>query len=56
MGNVTSLEGKETELVQKVEQYQLDIVGLASTHNMGFGLLEWGWTLFFSRVAQGERC
>jgi len=55
--NVTSLAGKEPELVQEVERYQLDIVGLTSTHNMGSGtkLLEKGWTLSFSGVAQGER-
>uniref|UniRef100_A0A8C2XE13 Homeobox domain-containing protein n=1 Tax=Cyclopterus lumpus TaxID=8103 RepID=A0A8C2XE13_CYCLU len=55
--NVTSLAGKEPELVQEVERYQLDIVGLTSTHSMGSGtkLLEKGWTLSFSGVAQGER-
>jgi len=49
--------GKEPELVREVEQYQLDIVGLTSTHSAGSGtkLLEKGWTLFFSGVAQGER-
>jgi len=48
----------ETKLVQEVERYQLDIVGLTSTHSAGFGtkLLKKGWTLFFSGVAQGERC
>jgi len=42
--------------VREVEQYQLDIVGLTSTHNAGSGtkLLEKGWTLFFSGVAHGE--
>jgi len=41
-----------------VERYQLDRVGLTSTHSAGSGtkLLEKGWTLFFSGVAQGERC
>ena len=55
--NVTSLAGKEPELVQEVERYQLDIVGLTSTHSKGSGtkLLEKGWTLSFSGVAQGER-
>jgi len=40
-----------------VERYQLDIVGLTSTRSTGSGtkLLEKGWTLFFSGVAQGER-
>jgi len=53
--NVTSLVGKEPELVREVEQYQLDMVGLTSMHSTGSGtkLLERGWTLSFSRVAQG---
>jgi len=43
--------------VWEVEQYQLDIVGLTSTHSAGSGtkLLEMGWTLFFSGVSQAER-
>ncbi|KAK3534950.1 hypothetical protein QTP70_002031 [Hemibagrus guttatus] len=35
--NVTSLGGKEPELVREVEQYRLEIVGLASTHSLGSG-------------------
>ncbi|KAK3530884.1 hypothetical protein QTP70_004399 [Hemibagrus guttatus] len=56
--NVTSLGGKEPELVREVERYQLEIVGLASTHSLGSGtqLLERGWSLFFSGVTHGERC
>ena len=52
--NVTSLAGKEPELVREVERYQLDMVGLTSTHSTGSGtkLLERGWTLHFSGVAQ----
>ncbi|KAK3536228.1 hypothetical protein QTP86_000137 [Hemibagrus guttatus] len=55
--NVTSLGGKEPELVREVERYWLEIVGLASTHSLGSGtqLLERGWTLFFSVVPHGER-
>ena len=55
--NVTSLGGKEPELVQEVEWYWLEIVGLASTHSLGSGteLLERGLTLFYSGVACGER-
>ncbi|KAK3552129.1 hypothetical protein QTP86_001507 [Hemibagrus guttatus] len=55
--NVTSLGGKEPELVREVEPYWLEIVGLASTHSLGSGtqLLERGWTLFFSGVPHGER-
>ncbi|KAK3547070.1 hypothetical protein QTP86_009563 [Hemibagrus guttatus] len=55
--NVTSLGGKEPELVREVERYRLDIVGLASTHSLGSGtqLLERGWTLFVSGVPHGER-
>uniref|UniRef100_A0A672J0X3 Endonuclease/exonuclease/phosphatase domain-containing protein n=1 Tax=Salarias fasciatus TaxID=181472 RepID=A0A672J0X3_SALFA len=55
--NVTSLAGKEPELVREVERYRLDIVGLTSTHSLGSGTqpLEKGWTLHFSGVARGER-
>ncbi|KAI3376614.1 hypothetical protein L3Q82_017048, partial [Scortum barcoo] len=54
--NVTSLGGKEPELVREVERYQLEIVGLTSTHSLGSGtqLLERGWTLHYSGVAQGS--
>ena len=49
--------GKEPELVQEVERYQLDIVGLTSTHSFGFGtsLLPSGWTFFYAGVVPGER-
>ncbi|KAK3557951.1 hypothetical protein QTP86_003867 [Hemibagrus guttatus] len=55
--NVTSLGGKEPELVREVKRYRLEIVRLASTHSLGSGtqLLERGWTLFFSGVPHGER-
>ncbi|KAK2823344.1 hypothetical protein Q7C36_019944 [Tachysurus vachellii] len=55
--NVTSLGGKEPELVREVERYRLDIVGLASMHGLGSGtqLLERGWALYYSGVARGER-
>ncbi|KAK3517712.1 hypothetical protein QTP70_016085 [Hemibagrus guttatus] len=55
--NVTSLGGKEPELVREVERYRLEIVGLASTHSLGSGteLLERGWSLFFSGVPHSER-
>nr|XP_057925644.1 craniofacial development protein 2-like [Doryrhamphus excisus] len=55
--NVTSLVGKEPELVREVEIFRLDIVGLTLTHSLGSGtkLLERGWTLFYSGVAAGER-
>ncbi|KAL3999284.1 ornithine decarboxylase [Sarotherodon galilaeus] len=55
--NVTSLVWKEPEPVREVERYQLDIVGLSSTHGLGSGtsLLERGWTLSQSGVAPGER-
>ena len=57
MWNVTSLAKQEPELVREVERYQLDMVGLTSTHSTGSGtkLLERGWTLHFSGVAQGVR-
>ena len=43
--------------MREVERYQLDLVGLTSTHSLGSGtvLLDRGWTLFFSGVAQGAR-
>ncbi|KAI3364659.1 hypothetical protein L3Q82_011440 [Scortum barcoo] len=55
--NVTSLGGKEPELVREVEVPATEIVGLTSTHGLGSGtqLLERGWTLHYSGVAQGER-
>uniref|UniRef100_A0A3B3QR52 Endonuclease/exonuclease/phosphatase domain-containing protein n=1 Tax=Paramormyrops kingsleyae TaxID=1676925 RepID=A0A3B3QR52_9TELE len=55
--NVTTLMGKEPELVREVVKFQLDIVGLTSTHSLGSGtsLLKGVWTLFHSGVAHGER-
>ncbi|TWW69208.1 hypothetical protein D4764_18G0000140 [Takifugu flavidus] len=49
--------GKEPELVHEVKKFRLDIVGLTSTHSKGSGtsLLERGWTLYHSGVADGER-
>jgi len=54
--NVSSLAGKEPELVREVERHQLDMVGLTSTHSTGSRtkLLERGWTLV-SGVGQGVR-
>ena len=51
------LGGKESELVREIERYQLEIVGLTSTHCLGSGtqLLEKGWTLFHPGLAYGER-
>lgn len=48
---------KEQELLREVDWYQLDIVGLTSTHSAGSGtkLLERDWSLSFSGVAPGER-
>ena len=58
MWKVTSLGGKEPELVRKVECYRLDLVRLTSSYSRGSGtlLLDRGWTLFFSGVAQGLVC
>uniref|UniRef100_A0A8C6LYC9 Endonuclease/exonuclease/phosphatase domain-containing protein n=1 Tax=Nothobranchius furzeri TaxID=105023 RepID=A0A8C6LYC9_NOTFU len=55
--NITSLAGKEQELVAEVERYRIDIVGLTLTHSIGPGtqVLERGWTLSFAGVAPGER-
>ena len=53
--NVTSLMGKEPELVWEIERYRLEIVGLASTDSLdpGTSLLESGWTLFYDGVVPG---
>ncbi|KAI3362068.1 hypothetical protein L3Q82_012205 [Scortum barcoo] len=50
--NVTSLGGKEPELVREVERYRLEIVGLTSTHSLGSGtqLLETCHVLEFTPV------
>ena len=54
--NVTSLVGKEPELVHDIERYHLDIVRLTSMHiGSGTNLHERGWTLFYSGIAQGKR-
>ena len=55
--NVTTLVGKEPDLVREVERYGLDLVGLTSTHSKGSGtkVLDKGYSLFFSGVAQGVR-
>ncbi len=55
--NITSLAGKEPEIVREVERFRLEIVGITSTHGWGSGttLLERGWTLHHSGVAHGER-
>lgn len=51
-----SLVGKETELVEKVEQYQLDIVVLTLMRGLGSGtsLLVRGWTLFQCGIVLSE--
>ena len=48
MWNVTSLGGKEPELVREVERYRVHLVGLTSTHSRGSGTLhlDRGWTLY----------
>ncbi len=53
----TPLVRKEPELMQEVEQYQLDIVGLTSMHDTGSGskILDRAWTFSFSGVALDER-
>ena len=49
--NVSSMTGREEELVCKAQQYRLDIVGISSTKHRGFGTVEsnGGWK-FFSGV------
>ncbi|VDP14878.1 unnamed protein product [Soboliphyme baturini] len=49
--NISSLRGKEQELVDETMKYQLDIVGLSSTKRPGSGLLNLnGRKLFYSDV------
>lgn len=53
MWNVTSLGGKEPEIVRGVERYQLNKVGLPFTHSQFSPTTAVG--LYHSRVAHGER-
>jgi len=48
--NTLTLTGKELELVEEIEQYHLDIVGVSSTKRRGSGTgnLDGGWKLFDS--------
>src|SRR5271155_2395050 len=50
--NVTTLAGKEPELVEEAIRYRLDIVGVSSTKRKGKGTmaLDHGWQLFYSGV------
>ena len=50
--NVTSLTGKEPELVDEAIRYRLDIVGVSSTKRKGNGtlVLNKRWQLFYSGV------
>ena len=47
--NISSLNGKEIELVREAEKYHLDILGLSSTKRKGSGIEDIeGWKLFHS--------
>ena len=50
--NVSSLTGKEQELVCEAQQYRRDIVGILSTKRRGSGTVELngGWKIFYSGV------
>ena len=50
--NVSSLTGKEQELVCEAPQYRLDVVGISSTKRRGSGTVELngGWKIFYSGV------
>ena len=50
--NVSSLTGKEQELVCEAQQYRLGIVGISSIKRRGFGTVELkdGWKIFYSGV------
>ena len=49
---VTSLNGKEQEMVREAEQYRLNIVAVSSTKCRGSDAVELneGWKLFYSGV------
>ncbi len=51
---LTSLVGKDLELLWEVKSQQLDLDGLPSTQSARNKLMDRGNTLSFSRVAQGE--
>ena len=50
--NVSSLTGKEQELVCEAQQYRLDVVGISSTKRRGSGTVELngGWKIFYLGV------
>ena len=50
--NVSSLTGKEQELVCEAQQCRLDVVGISSTKCCGFGTVELNgvWKIFYSGV------
>ena len=50
--NVSSLTGKEQELVCEAQQYRLDVVGISSTKRRGSGTVELngGWKVLYSDV------
>lgn len=54
---VTTVVGKEPELVKETERYKLDTVGFTSTHCLGSrtSRLHWVWTLSDGGVAPAER-
>lgn len=55
---ITSLVGKEPDLVQEVGKYWLDIVGLNSTHSLFAGVVlgerdtETAWAMFCVTIAK----
>ena len=55
--NVTSLTGKESELVDEAIRYRLDIVGVSFTKRKGHGtlVLHKRWQLFYSGVDPARR-
>lgn len=54
--NVSSITGKELELVEEMKSYRIDVVGISSTKRRGSGTvdLEGGWKLFYSGVQPTE--
>jgi len=50
--NITSLSGKEHELVEEAKRYSLDVVGISSTKRRDSNTVDVdnGWKLFYSGV------
>ena len=54
--NVSSLTGKEQELVCEAQQYRLDVVGISSTKRRGSGTVELNGGWKFSTQVLMQQC